>query len=122
MRAVELWIGKNDDTPAPPRVFVRCFERYGGKCGACGRKVGAGLAWQLDHIIALANGGQNQEGNLQPLCVECHRQKTNTDVATKSKIARVRAKHVGVKKRGRPIPGSKASGWRRRFDGTVERR
>lgn len=34
----------------------------------------------LDHVVALINGGGNDEANLQGLCVECHRLKTARDL------------------------------------------
>lgn len=40
------------------------------------------LATQLDHIVALCNGGKDEEANLQPLCAECHRVKTASDKKT----------------------------------------
>jgi 5-methylcytosine-specific restriction endonuclease McrA len=33
-----------------------------------------------DHIVALVNGGQDTEANLQSLCAECHRIKTAKDM------------------------------------------
>jgi len=120
MRAVDEWIGANDDTPFPPRVRVRVFERAGGKCEVCSRKLGPADKWQVDHIIALINGGANRESNARCICDWCHKAKTRQDVAAKSKTARVRAHHLGIKpKTSRPIPGSKASGIKRRFDGTT---
>jgi 5-methylcytosine-specific restriction protein A len=49
-----------------------------------------------DHITALCNGGRNAESNLQVLCSLCHGQKTGADVAEKSRVARKRAKFLGV--------------------------
>jgi len=39
-----------------------------------------------------------------------------------AKADRVLKKNFGLKPKGRPMPGSKASGLRKRMDGTVERR
>lgn len=97
-RAVEEWIGKSDDTPIPPRVRLRVFETHNGVCYLSGRKIRAGEAWECDHIIALVNGGENRESNLAPALKQAHREKTNADVALKAKIARVRAKHLGISK------------------------
>jgi 5-methylcytosine-specific restriction protein A len=69
-RAVELWVGKNDDQAIPPRVRLRVFERYGGVCQISGRKIRAGEAWQCDHRIALVNGGRHEEANLQPVLID----------------------------------------------------
>ena len=41
-RALPEWIGKTDDSQAPPRVRVRCFERDKGVCHICKQKIKAG--------------------------------------------------------------------------------
>lgn len=46
-------------------------------CEAKGRWV---VATQLDHIIALVNGGDDIESNRQGLCDECHKAKTAEDM------------------------------------------
>ena len=103
-RATDEWIGTNDDTAIPARVRLRVFERYGGKCYKSGRKIMAGDKWQLDHIVALINGGEHRENNLAPILDLEHKAKTREDVATKSKTARIRAKHLGQWKKGPKIP------------------
>lgn len=97
-RSVPEWIGKTDDTAAPPRVRLRVFERCEGKCGECGRKIRPGESWTLEHLIALINGGKNAESNLGVTCGWCLPAKNAADVAEKSKVARVRAKHLGLRK------------------------
>lgn len=123
-RVTELWCGKTDDTRPPPRVCLRVFLRFNGTCQCgCGRRIRPGEAWQLDHVDALINGGRNDESNLQPLLTEHHKNKTRADVAEKSKTASKRMAHLGIKPRqSRPMPGSKASGLRKKFNGQVERR
>lgn len=101
-RMVPEWIGATDDTPVPPRVRLRVFERYEGRCYLTGRKIRPGDAWQCDHIIAIINGGANREGNLAPLLTDRHREKTAEDLAIKSKTARTRAKHLGIWKTNGP--------------------
>ena len=117
-RSVPEWIGKTADTPIPPRVKIRVFERYGGKCHISGRKIMPGDAWECDHVIALANGGQNRESNLAPALKDKHREKTAQDVKTKSKIARIRAKRLGVTG-GRKKPASR---FVRKINGSTELR
>ncbi len=95
-RAVDEWIGKTPDTPAPPRVRLRVFDRAGGRCHACGRKIAAGDRWTLEHLKALINGGENRETNMGITCDWCLPQKNAADVAEKSKVYRTRAKHVGA--------------------------
>lgn len=120
-RSVEEWIGKTDDAAIPPRVRLRIFEAFGGVCQECGLKI-AGKRWVCDHTVALINGGKNREQNLRPIHESCNKPKTARDVAIKSKNYRVRAKAAGIKlKRGRLIPGSRGSGFRKKMDGTVIR-
>lgn len=122
-RTTEEWVGSSPDSDIPPRVKVRIFERAAGRCQCCTRKIISPRDWQADHIVALINGGQNREANLQCLCSWCHLAKTRDDVAEKAYTARLKTKHiVGKPKVSRPIPGSRASGIKRKFDGTVERR
>jgi 5-methylcytosine-specific restriction enzyme A len=85
-RSVEEWIGKTDDTPAPPRVRLRVFERAQGVCACCTRRIEAGQRWEADHVVAIINGGANRESNLQLLCEWCHDAKTKRDVREKSVI------------------------------------
>lgn len=122
-RAVDEWIGKTPDTPAPPRVRLRVWDRDHGICQCgCGVKIRLGDKWQTDHIVAIINGGENRERNLRTLLVKHHAEKTREDVAEKSAVADRRKHHLGIKRSSRPMPGSKASGLRKRMDGTVERR
>src|SRR5512139_842885 len=120
-RSIPEWIEKDDDTPIPARVKLRIFDKDGGRCRHCTRLISGRLLARYDHIRALANGGENRESNLQLLCSECHTEKTRADVAEKSVIYQKRAKRLKLK-RGRAMPGSKASGWKHRMDGTWERR
>jgi 5-methylcytosine-specific restriction endonuclease McrA len=123
MRSVQEWIGKTPDSAVPPRVRRRIFDAAGGKCHISGREIRPGERWELEHKIALCNGGEHRESNLAPALYQPHKEKTAQDVAVKSKISRIRNRHLGIKKRkGRPIMGSKASGWKRKFDGSVVRR
>ena len=102
---------------------LRRFFLYDGRCASCTRKLGAGVPWQLDHVKPLIAGGENRETNLQPLCSTCHKAKTAGDIQNKSIVYRKQLKHAGIKKAtSRPIPGSKASGWKRKMDGSVVRR
>lgn len=102
-RALPEWIGKTPDTPAPPRVRLRVFQRYGGVCHIAKRKIAAGEPWQLEHVVALINGGENRESNLAPALTDKHREKTAEDVAEKSAIYRKASKHTGATAR-KPWP------------------
>ena len=119
MRTVPEWIAKHDDVAIPKRVKLRVFERAGGICHISGRKITAADQWECDHITALCNGGEHRESNLAPALRDKHRAKTAEDVAVKSKTARVRAKHLGIKRSARPMPGSRASKWKKKLNGQV---
>jgi 5-methylcytosine-specific restriction protein A len=97
VRSVPEWKGKTDDEAVPPRVRVRVFDRFGGRCQECTRKIAAGERWVCDHTTAIINGGANRETNLRPICDWCDKHvKTPADVAEKSDVAERRAKHIGA--------------------------
>lgn len=114
-RSTPEWFGKTPDSKVPPRVRDRIFERENGICHLSKRKIATGEAWDLDHRIALCNGGEHREANLFPALIEKHREKTKEDVAEKSKIARIRKKHLGL----RPPPTLSHPTLKRRMDGRV---
>lgn len=122
MRSVEEWIGKNDDEPVPRRVRIRVFLRVDGQCAICGRRLRPGDKWTCDHRIALINGGPNRESNLQVLCEWCDKPKTVFDVRQKSKTARVRAKHFGIKRKRSSFLTNKDGPFKKRLTGEVIRR
>ena len=115
-RSVKEWIGKTDDSVPPLRVRMRVFHEHNKTCHISGRKIRGGEAWELDHIVALCNGGENRESNLAPALVQPHKEKTARDVAEKAKIDRIRAKHFGQHKPKSRLSSSKYS---KKFNGTV---
>jgi 5-methylcytosine-specific restriction enzyme A len=121
-RGVPEWIGKTPDTAIPPRVKLRVWERAGGCCEVCRRKIGVGEAWQADHTQAIINGGENREGNLRVICDWCHKPKTAADVAEKSKTARMKAKHLGAAGPKRSFATNRNGQWKKKLSGEVVRR
>jgi 5-methylcytosine-specific restriction enzyme A len=97
-RSTDEWIGSTPDAKIPPRVRARVFGAHDGICHISKRRIRAGEAWDCDHVIALCNGGEHRESNLAPALNEPHRIKTRADVREKSKVARMRKKHLGFKK------------------------
>lgn len=95
-RTVKPWQGRTDDAKIPPRVRQRVFDTHRGLCHLCKLPIKVGESWQADHVVALINGGANEETNLAPAHSHCHLAKTKADVAKKAKVARVRQKHTGA--------------------------
>lgn len=116
-----------------PREFltnnekVELFKERGGRCHRCTRKLYPGDLWIVEHIVALQNGGTNDWANLDVTGIKCCLKEKNAEDAAKA--AKMRAVAVSTylptsekKSKGRPMPGTKRSGLKKRMDGTVERR
>lgn len=101
---------------------VKLFKAHGGICHVCAGKIQVGEAWDADHVIPLEMGGEDGGENLKPAHVKCHRAKTRKDAGDIAKAKRREANNIGAKQSRNPMPGSKRSGWKKRMDGTVERR
>jgi hypothetical protein len=56
------------------------------KCAGCRKLLQPG--WHADHILALADGGPDEQQNMKPLCAPCHTLKNSARAALK-KQARV---------------------------------
>lgn len=55
-------------------------------CVMCFKAGRVAVATDLDHIIALTNGGTNDPENFQGLCEPCHVTKTNEDLGYTPKV------------------------------------
>jgi hypothetical protein len=103
-RCVPEWIGKTPDSKPPAHVRLRIFERYKGVCHWSNIPIRAGDHWDVDHVKALINGGENRESNMAPILRgKPHKEKTRQDVAEKSRNYRKRAAHLGLKRAGQKI-------------------
>lgn len=74
---------------------TRLWEARGGVCLRCK------LFWpledcEIDHRVALALGGSNEDDNMELLCWVCHSRKTKLDVKAIAKAKRREAKHNGT--------------------------
>lgn len=58
----------------PPEVRDYVFQRDNYQCRSCGKSKQE-TALEIDHIIAIAQGGSNDISNLQTLCRTCNQQK-----------------------------------------------
>lgn len=110
----------------PKAVKAEVLRRSAGLCEAEGCTE-AGK--ELDHVLPVALGGSNEAENLQLLCRLHHKAKTGTDVGRIRKADR-QARRTGRQREGkrkhiwpnRPLNGTKASGWRKKMSGEVEKR
>lgn len=112
-RSVKEWIAKHDNDPIPPRVRLRVFERYSGRCYLSDRSIRAGEPWDCDHIVALVNGGEHRESNLAPVLKDPHRAKTAEDVKEKAIVAKKRKTFLGISAKKKKKMGY------RKFNGQV---
>lgn len=98
-RSTPEWIAKNDDSKIPDRVKVRILERENFICHLTGAKIDPVRdQFDFDHKVSLILGGAHRETNLFPALREAHRKKTAVEVGIKSKIAKVKKKHLLGKK------------------------
>lgn len=103
-RNIKEWIGRNDDAMPPRSVFDRLWEKQGGKDAITDLPFQPGDKVVRDHIIPLADGGENRESNLQLITEQTHRKKTAQEALERAEYRTRRASHRGYA-RG-PQPGS----------------
>lgn len=103
---------------------TRIFDTGCGVCCICNTEIHAssGEKWIVEHLKPLWLGGADDETNMGPAHERCAIQKTVGEAPVKAKNDRQRAAHLGIKKSGRPMVGSKASPWKRKMDGSVVKR
>lgn len=85
---------------------ARIFAAAESRCHKCKRKLGPADFWDVDHVIALENGGTDDDANLAPCCDWCHVEKTADDHEKAGRGRRAYTRHF--------VPGQfrKAKGWR----------
>ena len=102
------------------------FEREHRTCYICTRVLPIGERYQIEHPRALVNGGPDDISELKVVCLWCHPEKTKNDHKIAAKARRVATKHVipnsQRQKRGRPMAGTRQSGWKHKCSGEWERR
>lgn len=106
-----------------PRRRLALFEAHRGICHLCGERIdGTREPWEVEHLIPIAMGGEDDEANCAPAHVACHKAKTATDKGQIAKANRVRAKHNGAHRPKAIIAGSKRTKWKRKISGETVRR
>jgi 5-methylcytosine-specific restriction protein A len=107
------------------KVKLEEWQAAGGKCRDCGVKLRPGMPREYHHIIPRNVGGGNERANCLLLCKPCHSKRTReTDTPEAARTKRLEKRTAGIKKKrkGKPMPGTTASGWKHKMDGSWERR
>ena len=76
IRAREEEVGRARRARIPDEVRAFAWERDGGACVRCGTQDDL----QFDHVIPVARGGGNAPDNIQILCGDCNRLKSDSIV------------------------------------------
>lgn len=75
---------------ARQQARLRVWLRDGPHCARCGALVDITPStrnpFELDHIVPLWKGGQDNDGNRQCLCPPCHQAKTASEAAERSAV------------------------------------
>ena len=61
------------------RLRDSILKRDAYLCQPCARRGRLTAAQQVDHRIALCNGGTDADDNLEAICLKCHAHKTRMD-------------------------------------------
>ena len=105
---------------------AKLFLDKGGRCHRCTRQIRPGEVWIAEHLLALQNGGDSSPGNWDITCSNCKPKKDSEDAKTAAKARHVATRHLVPSdfrdRKGPPMLGSRASGWRKPFFGKAERR
>lgn len=119
------------------KEYVSLFMEQDGRCGNCGQRLEVkggsevelepddpGFKVRDEHVKPLWKGGDNDLSNRQLWCLPCTKPKDASEATERAKCNEVRDKHIGapMPRKSRPMAGTKASGWRRKMNGTIERR
>ena len=102
-----------------PAMRLAVLKAHGAivMCSECGQVVPVATI-EIDHHLALVDGGEHSVENLRPLCPDpCHRIKSAREHVANCKAKRLLQKHSNPTPKGkiksRPFPGS------RKFNGKI---
>jgi 5-methylcytosine-specific restriction protein A len=94
-RSVPEWIGKTDNAMPPRSVFDRLWEKQDGKDAITGLPFTSKDRVVRDHIVPLADGGENCESNLQLITEATHKLKTGAEATERGKSRRIHERDRG---------------------------
>lgn len=119
------WRLPEDRNRLTRKQIADLFLAQDGKCKICGQRllVKGHLPVEFidEHLDPLSMGGTNDLSNRALVCKPCAKVKTSAEAPIRAKSNRIRDKHIGaMKTKSRPMLGTRASGLRKRWNGTVE--
>lgn len=116
-------VGTTYRRPLSARRRLQAWERTGGLCVVCDLRIdGVRERWIAEHIRALELGGADELENMGPAHAVCGRRKTRDDHARAAQAKRQKIRHLGAYVTKNALPGSRASAFKRKINGTVVRR
>lgn len=84
------------------KIKLAAWNRAGGRCEDCGKKIRPGDGPEYDHSSPTFFGGAATLENCQVLCIACHSRKTSTkDIKDVAKSRRIVAKAAKAKDKRR---------------------
>jgi len=96
------------------KARLALLKAHNATCHICGGEIQTGQKWDVEHVIPIAMGGDDELTNMRPAHAKCHRDKTDADIAAIAKAKRREIKHTGakappkVKLRSKPFPKAPA--------------
>ncbi|GEP11696.1 HNH endonuclease [Methylobacterium gnaphalii] len=116
-------VGTTRRRPLPPSQKLELYEKQKGICPLCELFMVPGKKLIDEHLRWLGLGGTNDFDNRAIVHKACADLKTHGPRGDLARIADAKAQKraaLGFKApKGRPMPGSRASGLKKRMDGTV---
>jgi 5-methylcytosine-specific restriction endonuclease McrA len=107
----------------PPRsVFDRLWLKQDGKDAITGVPFTSKDRVIRDHIIALADGGENRESNLQLITEETHKPKTVAENIKRARSRRIHERDRGYVRKKSSFKTNRDGPLKRKMDGTLVNR
>lgn len=119
------YIAPTKRRPMHKQRRVKIFLARNGECCICHIQIIAHRdEWFIEHPGALDLGGSDDDADLWPAHVKCKPGKDAADAKLiEHRNSAIDKNFAGKEKRkGNPMPGTKASGLKKCFDGSVVRR
>lgn len=79
------------------KARLALLTAHNSRCHICGGAIEPGQRWEVEHVIPLAMGGDDEPGNMRPAHSKCHQAKTAKNIADIAKAKRTQIAHRGAK-------------------------